>query len=257
MKNLTKLLGIAVIGAVITMGMAGCDTGNGGGEEEPNLPPITEQTTGRSTIDGSNIALEAGQGIENGSLSSTFVNGLDLTGEKDQNGVTWSVAKGKLTFSLGEPDDTFSVDAETVGSMGTWTDIKVDPTDAEMYVVEGFEFDEEAADDSKYDRIYYTVARRKIETDWETYYNSSQIIYVYVSKDVTASGEKGTDEDDDGRITTYNAFSYSLKKGWNLIQMDTDSTRTSETQSIGIATQNIPWTVNATGGGNDNSGGGN
>jgi hypothetical protein len=223
-------LGLA---ASVLLTLAGCDNGGGGGEEGLNLPPIDEQTTGRLTITGDDIALEAGKDLSDGSpVLQTFVNGLDLPGETD-NSVTWSVDKGKLTFSLGTPSQLNPLTAEMIKSMGEWTNIEVNPTDVQVSVVEKFEFE-------KPDGVKYNVERQKLATDGNTYYRTSQIIYVYVSKDVTASGQKETDEDGD----IYNAFNYSLKTGWNLIQMDSYSTRTSTTVSIGIAAKNIPWTVN-------------
>jgi hypothetical protein len=247
MKNLTKLLGIAAIGAVLVMGMTGCD--NGGGDDDDkglNLPPITEETKGRPTIAGESIPLEAGQGFSDDGVTQAFVDSLNLPGETNQNGVTWSVTNGKLMLSLGTPGQTSPLN-EVAGSMGAWTNVQISPADVAVYMVDGFEFYTEKTNGNNWERIHYNVAREKSESDGKTYYRSSQIIYVYVSKDVTASGQKGTDEDKDGHITTYNAFNYSLKEGWNLIQMDNYETPNSETRSIGIAAKNIPWTVNETG----------
>jgi hypothetical protein len=135
-------------------------------------------------------------------------------------------------------------------SLGGWTNVQVSPPDAQAYPVDGFEFYTEETNDNRYNRIDYNVARYKVETDEKTYYRVSQIIYLYVSKDVTLSAQSGQNE---GFI--YTAFDLSLKAGWNLLQMDVggDLTQPSGTLSIHIATKNVPWTVNVTGGSTNDS----
>jgi hypothetical protein len=117
--------------------------------------------------------------------------------------------------------------------MGGWTNVQINPTEVEGCVVEGFEFS-----------TGYIVARDKYETDGKTYARNSKIVYVYVSENVVASGQEETYEDD--HVTTYEAFNYSLKKGWNLIQIDAHRTPNGETRRIGLAAKNVPWTVTKT-----------
>jgi hypothetical protein len=223
MKRLTKLLGIIAMAAVIATGMAGCssdDDDDGLG----NLPAINEQTTGRESITGTDIPLEAGR-----HTTQAAVNSLNLAGETNYNGAAWSVKDGKLTFSLGTPTYTSTFDAED-DYLEDWTDVQVSPADAQAYMFERFY--------SMDDDYYYDVGRRKVETDEQTYYRSSEIIYLYVSKDVTVSGKSGKDD-----AFTYTALNLSLKAGWNLLQENSSQTKTSGTQSVSIATKNVPWAV--------------
>jgi hypothetical protein len=221
MKRLTRLLGIIAMAAVIATGMAGCSSGDDDDDGLINLPAINEQTTGRESITGTNIPLEAGQNI-----TQAFVNSLNLAEETYYNGSTWSIKDGKLTFFLGTPTYTSTLDAETY-HLKDWTDVQVSPADAQAYIFDGF---------SSYD---YGVARFKAETDEKTYYRYSEIIYVYVSKDVTVSGKSGKDD-----YSTYTALNLPFKAGWNLLQQDSSQTQDGGTLSLHIATKNVPWTVN-------------
>jgi hypothetical protein len=228
MKGLTKLLGIIATAAVIAVGMAGC-----GGEEDiddtpgVDLLPITGETTGRPRITGTDITLEAEQNI-----TQAEVYNLNLAGETDQGGKTWSVEGGKLTFSLKTPDETDTLDAE-MSSLGPWTNVQIDPADARAFSVTEFSA---WGDDNK---NYYTIKRHKSESEENIYNRYSEIIYLYVSKGVTVSGE--SEQDDYG--VTYTAFDISLKTGWNLLQWDAFRTQTGGTQILSIAEKNVPWTV--------------
>jgi hypothetical protein len=226
MKRLTKLLGIIAMAAVIATGMAGCGSDDDDDDGLINLPAINELTTGRADITGENIPLEAGRHI-----TQAAVNSLNFAEDTDYNDVTWSVANGKLTFSWGTPEYTSTFDAENE-YLEDWADVQVSPADAEAYMVEGFY---SWGNGSSYD-----IERYKVETDDETYYRSSGIIYLYVSKDVTVSGKSRKNN----YGLTYTALNLSLKAGWNLLQEDSSQTRDGGTQSLHIATKNVPWTVN-------------
>jgi hypothetical protein len=100
------------------------------------------------------------------------------------------------------------------------------------------------------------VFRSKSETDGKTYENYSEITYFYVSADVTISQAAYTDTDTDtdgeakgGGFDTYN-FKYSainlpLKKGWNLVQEDGQTTVSGTTVNVAysakIADKDVPW----------------
>jgi hypothetical protein len=247
MQRLIRQLGIIAIGAVI-MVLAGCDLGPGPGDErlELDLPPIAEETRGQTIVTGTNIALEAGHDGYTGGLTQAFVNSLDLAGETNQNGVTWSVTDGKLTFSLETPSQTDTLDAEKIAEMGGWTNIQVNPADAQAYLVGEFKFYKEVNDGR---RVYYNIERGTFQTDAnETYYSDSEIIYLYVSRDVAISGQSGQDN------IVYTAFNLSLKAGWNLLQKDGYLTPNDDgTVNMSIATKNVPWTVKETGVSSGNS----
>jgi hypothetical protein len=199
MRRLTKFLEIIAIGAVI-MAFAGCDPDPkpGPNDEMPgiDLPAINEGTTGQSGITGTDISLQAGH-----NLTQALVNGLDLAGETNQNGVTWSVTGGKLSFSLGTPGQTATLDAEMIGDWGDWTNVQISPADAQAYLVSDFESYTEETSGDRWERVYYRVAREKSETDEETYYRDSNIAYLYVSKDVVVSGQSGQYSEDDYTVT--------------------------------------------------------
>jgi hypothetical protein len=225
--------GLLAVMLVYGLVLAGCDTSDEPSDEGlgVKLPAITEETTGRNGITGSNIALEAGREV-----TQTFVNSLTYPGETNQNGVTWSVTNGKLSFSFGTPNQTDPLDAEMV-DLEDWTNVQVSPPDAKAYLVDDFYFRIEGTNGNSGNGYY--IERYKNETDDATYYRRSKIIYLYVSKDVTLSAQSGQDEH-----STYTAFNLSLKAGWNLLQEDRYATPNSQTLSISIATKNVPWMVN-------------
>jgi hypothetical protein len=73
----------------------------------------------------------------------------------------------------------------------------------------------------------YSISRKAVDTDNKTYQYGSQIVYVYVNQDVTLSRDAKNWEISDGEYTgniKWAAVNLALKAGWNLVQIDSNTT---------------------------------
>ncbi|GHT73413.1 hypothetical protein FACS1894124_1760 [Spirochaetia bacterium] len=229
-----KAIMVGMLAAVLAFGLvlAGCDNGNGGGDDDGPLPGIKEETTGKETIAYSDISVS---GIANASYANT------------SNGYTIAVSGGKLTLSLTTPTYT-----EPVSGFGSWlfgqdysswnnatnsavytNPFTASPANVNIAVQDSFAVDSNWTE---------SVARYWEDTDGTTYQKSSQIVYVYVSGDVAltrAAIKRNGDHGDPD--TNYAAISLSLKKGWNLVQVDSNYTASGGSVTVKIADKDIPW----------------
>jgi hypothetical protein len=244
MKNVKNLFLIGL--AVLAISLAGCPTdGDDSSSPSPStgldLPAINEQTTGRDEIRVSNAVLK-------GSAA-----GVSLAKNDSAEGYSFSVADGKLSFSLSTPsnpvvgkDDDY-INRNLVGGQGWGTWDTQDAGFMGTFVPDDAKFSIPSFYDTVDGQDYY-LWRFKEDTDKTTYYISSTINYVYVDKDCTITRDEknwiGTDEDGETWPFRYNAVNLSLKKGWNLVQIDNNTTRELGTYTVvKIASQDVPWYI--------------
>jgi hypothetical protein len=227
-------LGFAVL--LLAEIFTGCPTdGDSGDDGGLDLPDITEETSGRETITVTAAALES----EDASDASGVTIPSQTIGSGGGYG-TWSVTAGKLTLTLNTPSgsdarvisDWFSNNGSGVGSLFGSVEggnvVTVSDDTAQIVYVHNLKGTGNSTE--------YEIERRKYKTDNSTYSLGSNISYVYVDKDVTFTRAKKQIEE-----TTYNAIALPLKTGWNLVQTDSNYTRTSSTEAVKIADKDIPW----------------
>jgi hypothetical protein len=230
MKKKVFVLGLLATALAVGLVLAGCDTGGGGDDGDGlQLPSIDEETTGLTTVTGSNISVP---GLDS-SLSHT---------QEATDGVAFSVADGKFSFTLSTPNNTSVWDNSGLGwylfgKVDADYEAAVTPNDAAFALVDEFSWGED-------NQIY----RMAIDTNKKTYMNRSEIVYVYVSKDVTLSRAAKTwtyTDEEWTENTNWNEVNLALKTGWNLVQIDSHETESgntgTETATVKIATNNVPW----------------
>jgi hypothetical protein len=231
MKRNVLITGILATALVFGLVVMSC----GGDDEEdppaPSLPPLSEPATGQEKIEYKDVSIT---GLPDSVASY----------KNEGQGYTFSVTGGKMTLTLTTPTSTEAVNAENLRD-NTWIfgdkePIKVDGS-ANFTTVSSF-----YGQDGN-----VRVERNKYDTDEKTYQNGTQITYFYVSADVTISQaactDTGTNTNMDGTTSTYtvkySTTSLSLKKGWNLVQIDYSQTLSGGTVAAKIASADVPWSV--------------
>jgi hypothetical protein len=246
-KTKTSAFLFGMLAAVLAFGLvlAGCpadsddDDDDGGKDNGP--PAITEPTTGRATVSYSNVPIS-------GADTTLTVNAPD-----GARGITaFSITGGKLTLELGTPDTPQPVDyllshdgyGDLFGGNSGDYEVTVSPSDTGVNVVAIDSFHVQVSN------IDYYLDRSWEDTDGATYQNSSEIIYVYVSGNVTLSRDVKTSTStfEGGTYTMrYSAFSLPLKTGWNLVQYDKNFTVSANNATVQltlkIADKDIPWVL--------------
>jgi hypothetical protein len=239
-------LGLCVLALVFGFALAGCDNpaGGDGGDETPGF-----QATGLPEVRGTNIPLVQGRrGLIYG---ETFdLNALNVTGSpRAQDGImSYSVANGKFSFSLGTPAPAVSesVTQSIVMGLGVFPNstsgdpawaVTETPPGRHMKCVGSFTVNSS-------ERTY--ISRSTTQYDQSGDFVNSGIMYVYVDGDVTLSRGEKTDAPS-GITYTITAFNLPLRAGWNLVQRDQQvrsSPGLSSTTTVKIADRDIPWTFN-------------
>jgi hypothetical protein len=221
-----------VLAASLTLAGCGGDDGDGGGGGL-DLPGIDEETTGRSSISGTNISV-TGTGMPQALETKT-----------GSYGETFSITGGKLSFTLSASPSGAQAFASNSGLQ--WklfgngdSDYTVNPTNALFATVSGFYWND--------GNVGYEISRAAYKTDYATYQIISEIIYVYADKDVTLSrAAKNWTQEYGGQTSNYQwgAVNLALKTGWNLVQIDSDATGNennfTEKVTVKIADKNVPW----------------
>jgi hypothetical protein len=199
----------------------GNGNGTGGGG---NLPAIDETTTtGQQTISKTGITV-TGEGMPQ-----------TLSLQTGSHGVTFSISGGKFSFTLPQtPSNTSAMSSMDLPEGAP--QITLTPNDAQFAMVDSFDWSGGS------------ISRAVEDTDIETYMDMTQILYVYVNKNVRMTSSEKTDTDTQGDYTynsKWKAMDFTLQMGWNLVQMyihmtASGNTFTEET-TMGIATKNVPW----------------
>jgi hypothetical protein len=227
---------LLAVSASLALGLvlAGCggDDDDGGG-----LPGIDEPTTGQAEVKGTGISVSGEDMIQElGSQTNSY------------NGSTFFIAGGKFSFTLSTPSNP-----QTLGSNGYLRrtlfgdegvpDYTATPDDATFAIVSEFSWDGN-------ENTWCRIIRGKVDTDNKTYLNSSEIVYVYASEDVTLSHAKNDwTKSGEGMTRNYHwgAVNLPLKTGWNLVQIDSNATADESTSTytmtgtVKIATDDVPW----------------
>jgi hypothetical protein len=224
------LFGLPVLLLALGLALAGCggdDDGDGGGDGL-NLPGIDEPTTGRETIKS-----------PDGGISLTGLPS-SLEEKTDSTGATFSVKGGKFSFELPKSPNNQNTLANNSSLRSTLfndsqaTDYTTTAEEATFASVTRFSWS--TGDTS------YSINRRASETDEKTYEYSSEIVYIYVSENVTLSRAAKTSTD-----SQVDAVNLALKAGWNLVQKDRRYTVSGSTGTekitVKIADKNVPWTL--------------
>ncbi|MDR0561970.1 MAG: hypothetical protein LBG73_04710 [Spirochaetaceae bacterium] len=240
-NNKGLLMGMAAIALSFGLMFASC--GGDDSDDSGGLPGITEETTGQATITGKDIAL-SGDGVP-----------ASLAEQTDYNGAKFSITGGKFSFTLpAAPSYLYSFSTSGLDSyLFEDTDGDLAPTvssaDAKFTLVSYFSWNSGSN--------YYSISRQSLDTDDATYMNRNQILYVYADTDVTLSRSAKTWKEDSSKSIqarassgsyTYNwgAVNLILKKGWNLVQIDSNTTVTGESikksATVKIADKDVPWT---------------
>jgi hypothetical protein len=230
-KSRKRLAGFAVLLVAAIFTMTGCSADDDGDD----LPPINEQTTGVPKVEVKDVKL-AGAGASKVTIvPQTIGEGYG----------TWSVTNGVLALTLDTPIADVDLQTSTdwlsneedggrfFGSTDTDGDdaVKTDDKDGNVNI----------ASQSFFPSPAYYIERLKAENDDAAYVKSSNIVYIYVSKDITLSRGKVMIPD---YCATYSAFNLPLKQGWNLMQSDLNvPTGKDGTVTIKIADKDVPWTV--------------
>ncbi|MDR1106673.1 MAG: hypothetical protein LBL44_09975 [Treponema sp.] len=232
------LFGLLAVLLATSLVLTGCGGDDGDGDGL-NLPGITEPTTGLQTVEGKDITV-SGTGMPQ-----------SLETQTGNNGETFTISGGKFSFTLPESppypqalSSGYSLRYTLFGDVSG--DYTATPGDATFVMVSSFQWNA--------GNTYYEINRAVTDTDMATYQDRSQIVYVYASKDVTLSQDADTWEDSwsEGNVTeTYKtqwgAVNLALKKGWNLVQIDSYETKNgndyTQKATVKIATHNVPWTI--------------
>jgi hypothetical protein len=180
------------------------------------------------------------------------VGNVTINGSSTEDGYEITVANGKVTLNLKEPtrlanetdnpDNRFGVVKEyLLGTKETPAPGTFDP-DTAKFCLATFE-----GTDTNGDR--YFVERSMGQTDEEeTYFVGSVIFYVYVDTNCNikkaAEDFQRTDDEGESWIERYGAIDLSLKKGWNLVQINESWTGDEpKIFTFKIADKDIPWSI--------------
>ncbi|MDR1232139.1 MAG: hypothetical protein LBK61_12170 [Spirochaetaceae bacterium] len=283
------IFGLPVLLLALGLVLAGCDglnneTSNTTDNEEDdsdsielNLPPLEAETTGQKTIEETVTS-------EDVVLASSNPEGLKMPDEFaemiDARGVTITITDGDLTFTLPETPTSdaigygpaawndkdsppFRVAAELFGESPTWN-LYVEPVTFEGIEVTikdgtGTPIDEKEAtiEFALIDRVSWNIKNtyywldRKTEKSSSGNSNSSKIVYVYVSENVTLSRDAKVVNSNYTYQSDVNwgAVDLALEEGWNLVQIDTSTTynmsdkTSTKDVTVKIAEENVPWTL--------------
>ena len=242
MKNLYKslatqsrwLCAIALV-AVIGFSFAACDNGSGGGDGGGDDGDDPSAYLGEKIeISGEQVYTVA----EDGYTISKYDGNLSIT---DTGGGKGTIANGKLTFTIGIPDDLEIMEGffPSEGDKGAdtwWKDIKYEPSDAQYFDIYGLHIT-----GSKHDIDYNLLVKGNVSgTDnngwWE------EVSYVYVDRDVTITGKGATGDNHDGDTWKTEDFKLSFKKGWNAMCWKDSWKGDTETESFSLRNpKNAKW----------------
>jgi hypothetical protein len=232
------LFGLPVLLLALGLALAGCggDDGDDGGDDGLNLPGIgDEPTTGQKTVTGSGITV-SGEG-----MPQTLVEQTD-----NYTGAKFSITGGKFSFTLPENPTNPQVLADNESLLDTlfydrdaedYTTTPAAASDATFVSVTDFYWNSGSTS--------YSISREAYKEE-ETYWDFSEIAYVYVNKDVTL-GRAAKNLTDHGVEIQVGVVNLALKKGWNLVQKDGHGTESGDTYTeavtVKIADKNVPWTL--------------
>jgi len=232
MKNALKLLGIAAFVAVIGFSMIACDNGNG----SDNPGDVSNPSGGTEVVGGENgeeLEITGAQVFKatenpNGTISYTpYTGNMTLI----CNGVAVTITGGKLSFSLGVPDN---LQTGTIPFYeGIWLYDNVTTSDS---TAKGFRLSDFWMGNNRLYKGNYTSSGNNTSgTSTE-----ESVEYVYVDKDVTINGTGKTTDTIDGLLKTEN-FSFELTKGWNVVyKKEVYSFNQSETKITSTMSLSIP-----------------
>jgi hypothetical protein len=282
------IFGLPVLLLALGLVLAGCDglnneTSNTTDNEEENkgdppvdielnLPELTEEEkanlTGQTTIEETVTS-------EDVVLASSNPKGLEMPEElaevtNSDTGVAFSIEEGVFSFTLheepanahawnGVADTARNVITELFGeyigapSGNDYTGIGVTIVDSDGETIA----EEDATIEfAMVDRFNWSIRNTNYGLDRQTQKgsafgngNSSKIVYIYASEDVTLSRDEKDVTVDPSRVVNWGAVDLELQEGWNLVQIDTSTTSNSSENiltkevTVKIADRNVPWTL--------------
>jgi hypothetical protein len=273
---------LLVLGLVVpaSLTLAGCDglnneTSNTTGDEEEDegdspidieldLPALTEATSGSAVNEGS---------VSEVTMSSSSAPGASMPDELEEvsnatTGVAFSIEEGVFSFTLPEePEDAHAWNGvadtaryvitelfgEYIGapSGNDYTGIGVTIVDSDGDTIA----EEDATIEfAMVDRFNWSIRNTSYQLDRQAQKgsafgngNSSKIVYVYASEDVTLSRDEKDVTVDPSRVVNWGAVDLALQAGWNLVQIDTSTTSAdyilTKDVTVKIADKNVPWTL--------------
>ena len=237
-------IGIIVLAAVIVFSMSACgDDDENGGSGGGSALGATLNLSGKVfTGDWNETGVTYNEFTGNRTISASY---LDENDRDIAIGGTGAITNGQLSFSIGTPSSLQNIS----GFFGSdFNNLRISNTaarvaDLNLRVPNG-------------SRVY-----RGNESTTLTRWESEEVLYMYVDRDVTVSADRKENTGTEDGFTwteTFNAFTINLKEGWNALHsrrvaVETD---TSETFTMTISTgnpANLRWILNEWGG-DDNGG---
>jgi len=204
MKNLVKLIGIAALVAVIGFSIAACGDGADSGSNPSGGSEII--IVDKLEISGAQV-FTATVNEQTFAVTYTPYTG-DMTLTTD--GVNATITGGKLSFSLGIPDNLRPV----ASLFSDYRSVTVNDPTAKGFTLNNFSGT--VASNYYLDKSYYTV-----KGNGTAYTSTTEFVtYVYVDKDITFNGTGSTDAfTEDGIAITQKTENCSLvlKAGWNVV----------------------------------------
>jgi len=201
MKNSTKLFAFIALAAVMTFTLVftACKD-----DDEDK-----EDGGGGGAVSGISSLVLSGQvyafGPYKGNVNISGVGNMDDWQQLNNIG-TGKITNGVLNYTIGTPSGGLLIEYRYYHNEYLFSPIETVSNNN----VKFFYFDYLKADFEDYE---FLLKGSLSNSSWD------YIKYIYVDTDVTISSLKTTETEDDyyERITTVNAFSLSLKKGWNTV----------------------------------------
>jgi len=234
MKNSTKLLGFIALVAVIGFSMASCGNGgggNGGNNNDNNNNPGSN--SGTPIIGAATLNISNEQVVEYDWDHNLTESTGNWTIDDDGIGGSGSISNGKLSYSIGTPNNLASINDFCTKWKNNWFGTTVSASDpSAKYLL----LELSSIDLSKQNGGSLEKGEFKESVKGNTYTQYDAFLYhLYVDKDVTITASEVKDSDpwtDPNTGITYSgtstakAVKLALKAGWNTVFFLEEGTET-------------------------------
>jgi len=195
MKNFVKLFGIAAIAAVMLFAMTSCSGDDDDDDDSGD--------NGGGAVTGISSLVLSGQVY--GEDDSQFKGNLNISGVYDWNSDVVNIGTGRITngvlnYTIGTPSNSLLISYNDLDDGYLFSPNETSSNGNVKFLA----FAALKPDSEDFDELFKANINFKSES-------FSQVFYIYVDGNVTISSERTTTEYD-----TINAYSLSLKKGWNI-----------------------------------------
>ncbi|WP_461256300.1 InlB B-repeat-containing protein [Treponema sp. R80B11-R83G3] len=233
MKNVFRFLGVIALVAVIGFSIVACGDGGGGGGDNPVTGGGTVYFGTTLTITNEQVYTMNDQG--NTVTYTPYTGNLTLEPDTSDISGTATITNGKLSFSIGTPDELYAWDVFLQSFFSLYSNVTTTDASVKSNMHNGFYDDQ------------YTLNKEKTTRVNNTSGILEHVFYIYVDKDVTVKGTGKTTSIYGINMTTTNV-SLALRTGWNAVYQKMTATYSSnsisETQTMSLGNPSgINWVL--------------